>query len=212
MSAGFAQKGKAYFRVVGDGILQIIRPQYERVFRSDVVYIGLLSMYDYLMPQHFTSTGSITRYPVSNCAAFDQRPLAFYPSAELQLDLLHNKVIPWLNTINTQKQLINAISRLDPRWNDSLKIIPYLACGEINHARKVAKEILRQHDFAYARRLAYQDTPPPTLNASHSESDNRLCALIALMEKKDPNEIRACLSNNYAQNIIYAKFCCGDKT
>ena len=135
-SAGFVSKGKTYFRVIGDGVLQVIKCKRQQALREDVISIGLFSMYNSLQPAWFTAMGSIARYSIINCYNQNNMPLVFSVPIQAQIEMLSSKVLPWLNTIDTQKKLSRAISVLDPRWNDSLKIGPYLACGEVNHAKK----------------------------------------------------------------------------
>ena len=198
--AGFARKGNAFFRIVGDGVLQIVRPRYERAFRAYVIFVGLLSMYDRLTPRHFTAAGCVARYPVTNCAACNGIPLIFAPDLAAQTELLRAKVIPGLDTLDTQKKLVHAISQLDPRWNDAQKIGPFIACGQINHARKVIKEIIGQHAYAQASGLTRQIMPD-------ADRETQIYNLLVLLNRDDPAEIDGYLQENYAQNLILAKFC-----
>ena len=202
--AGFARKGNAFFRIVGDGVLQIVRPRYERAFRTYVIFVGLLSMYDRLTPWHFTATGCVAHYPVTNCASRNGIPLIFAPDLAVQTELLRAKVIPWLDSLDTQKALVQAISQLDPRWNDARKIGPFIACGQINHARKVIKEIIGQHAYAQARSLTRQTAPA-------IDRESQIYSLLALLNRNDPDEIDAFLQENYAQNLNFANFCTGSE-
>ena len=202
--AGFARKGNAFFRIVGDGVLQIVRPRYEQAFRAYVIFVGLLSMYDRLTPRHFTATGCAAHYPVTNCASRNGIPLIIAPDLAVQTELLRAKVIPWLDSLDTQKALVQAISQLDPRWNDARKIGPFIACGQINHARKVIKEIIGQHAYAQARSLTRQTAPA-------IDQESQIYSLLALLNRNDTNEIDAFLRENYAQNLNFAKFCTGSE-
>ena len=194
-ACGFARKGKAFFRVHGDGVLQVIRCKYERALRGDLLSVGLFSLYGDLQPQWFTASGCITRYSAENCAQQSNRPVTCALPMQIQLELLETRVQPWLDTIDSQKKLIRAISRLDPRWNDGLKLGPYLACGEVNHARKVLREILNQHDFA-----RYNGT-------RESGNFDHLLTLQDILNRDDPAELRSYLTQNYKRNMQYAKFC-----
>ncbi len=206
IASGFARKGQAFFRIVGDGVLQVIKCKYERSLRGDILSVGLFSMYGDLQPQWFTASGCIPRYSITNCFYQNNRPLVLAVPLLTQLDMLKSQVLPWLDSIDTQKKLIRAISRLDPRWNDGLKVGPYLACGEGNHAKKVLREILSQHDFARINRSRYEAEPNGLLLKQEQEDDN-LLALLELIDRDDPNEIHAYLMGNYTRNMAYAKFC-----
>lgn len=205
-AAHFTKKGKAYFRVTGDGVLQIVKVKYERAFYADLLYIGLLSMYGELQPEWFTSRGCIVRYPVVNCAIQKDIPPVSAPPFGEQVELLQSKVIPWLDSIITQKQLVTAITKLDCRWNDENKIAPYLACGEVNHAKKVVREIIMQHDFAeYNRCAAYDISSFDSLEFRERESD-AYYKLMGMIDREDPYEIQCYLRRNYAQNTARASF------
>ena len=67
IASGFTRKGQAFFRLIGDGVLQVIKCKYERNLRGDIISVGLFSMYGYMQPQWFTASGSIPRYSITNC-------------------------------------------------------------------------------------------------------------------------------------------------
>ena len=206
LAAGFTKRGKAYFRIVGDGVLQVIKSQYERGFQAEELKIGLFSMYGDLLPQWFTSPGCIPRYSVMNCFRQDCLPVAFLPDWKIQIAMLRDRVMNWLNSIDNQKKLITAITKIEPWWNDSLKIGPYLVCGEHNHAKKVVREILNQHEFAWARNMEIQDYTERTITRLEQENHN-LVYLLRMIDRDDPAEIDAYLKENYTRNMGYAKFC-----
>lgn len=205
-SAGFAKKGKAFFRVWGDGVLQVIKCQYERAFRADMIYVGLQSMYAPLQPKHFTATGCMDRYPIFNCYLLSGVPTVFAPPMEAQLDMLKNGVIPWLNTVDTQKKLVTAISKLDGRWNDSEKIGPFLACGEHNHAKKVIKEIIGTHSFAMVRSVRPKDASVEDMVARVRQEKEPYYGIIEIIDMGE-DAITAYLQANFAANMQFAKFC-----
>lgn len=207
VAAGFVRKGKTFFRVWGDGVLQVIQYKYERVFCSEVIVIGLFSMYDDLQAQWFTARGAIPRYSVVNCYEQSQMPQVFVPPIGAQIKMLQNRVMQWLNSIDTQKKLITAIRKLDPRWNDNLKIGPYLACGESNHAKKVIKEIICQHNYAWHRRMTMQDVPTEKLLVDFERGENRFHSLLDLINRGDMSQVDAYLKSNYDRNMRLASFC-----
>lgn len=207
IASGFAQKGKTFFRLVGDGVLQIIKCKYQRNLGGDIISIGLLSIYGYLHPKWFTASGSIPRYSITNCFYQNNMPLIFAVPFHAQLDMLDSQVLPWLDSIDTQKKLIRAITKLDPRWNDRLKIGPYLACGEMNHAKKVVREILAQHDSGWISNSQYCEDSNGLLILKKEQEGDNLQTLLEMILREDPDEINTYLKDNYARNMDYAKFC-----
>lgn len=204
---GFAQKGKAFFRIVGDGVLQVIKCKYQRKIGCDIISIGLFSMYGYLQPQWLTATGCIPRYSIINCFYQNNIPLCFAIQPQAQLDMLSSQVLPWLNSIDTQKELIRAITKLDPRWNDQLKIGPYLACGEMNHAKKVLRELLIGNSFWSAGCPQFCEDPNGMLSLNVEQGAHQPQALLEMISRENPAEIDAYLQANYTRNLAYAKFC-----
>ena len=207
LASGFTQKGKTFFRLVSDGVLQVIKCKYQRNLGGDIIFIGLFSMYGYLQPKWFTASGCIPHYSITSCVNQNNIPLFFAIPFQTQLDLLSRRVLPWLDTIDTQKKLILTITKLDPRWNDSLKIGPYLACGEINHAKKVIREILAQHNFGRISSNQYYEDSNGFLFLKREHNDNSLEALLEMITRNDRDEINTYLRDNYARNLEYARFC-----
>lgn len=205
--SGFTRKGQAFFRLIGDGVLQVIKCSFERRLRGDIIYIGLFSMYDDLEPQWFTASGCIPRYSIANCYYQNNMPLVFAVPPQTQLDMLSCHVLPWLDSVDTQKKLIRAISKLDPRWNDRLKLAPYLACGQHNHAKKVIREILSQQDFAGTDRYQYVEDSNGLLSLKNEQEDTDLRMLLEIISHEDHDKIQAYLADNYTRNMTHAKFC-----
>lgn len=203
-SQGFIRRGNTYFRLWGDGVLQVIKCTRERSLWSNVIYVGLFSMYGELERQWFTAIGAIPRYPVINCYNQNQRPLIFAQDMDMQLMMLKTRVLPWLDTIDTQKKLVMAIGKLDSRWNDDLKIGPYLACGESNHAKKVIREILAQHGSGNWFWVPDEDGEP------EKKGDRALLAVIDVIDAGD-EAIQSYIKANYETNMSYAQSCLGLK-
>lgn len=207
VNSGFTPKRQSYFRLIGDGVLQVIKCRYELRLHGYVVFIGLFSMYGVLEPQWFTASGCIPRYSVTNCYDQNNKPLTFAAPMRTQLEMLRNQVLPWLDSIDTQKKLIRAILKLDPRWNDSLKIGPYVACGQYNHGKKVIREILFQHDFARSNGPRFTEGSDGMLYLDREQEDDDFMTLLDMLSREDSAEITAYLQKNYARNMEYAKFC-----
>lgn len=58
---GFVRRGAAFFRVWGDGVLQVLKFQRERCYQVHDLSVGIFSMYGNLFPEWFTSGGCIPR-------------------------------------------------------------------------------------------------------------------------------------------------------
>ena len=206
-ASGFHKKGNAFFRIIGDGVLQVIKSRYERKLGADIISVGLFSMYGYLQPQWLTATGCLPRYDIASCFHQKHLPLCFPIPLQIQLDMLRSRVLPWLDSLDTQKKLVSAITKLDPRWNDSLKIGPYLACGEWNHAKKVLREILAGTDFARLGPQEFYEDASGMLFLKKEQDAHHPQALLEMISREDPAEIDAYLKENYARNLACAKFC-----
>ena len=138
-ACGFARKGKSFFRVWGDGVLQIVKYRRERAFQSDLICVGLFSLYGPLPPTIFTAPGSRAKYTVMNCYAQNAMPPFFAPPIQTQVDMLRNRVMPWLNSIDTQKELLAAINKLDRSWKDGTKIGPILPAASRTTPKRLSK-------------------------------------------------------------------------
>lgn len=207
IASGFTQKGKTFFRLVGDGVLQVIKCKYQRNIGADLISVGLFSMYSDLQPQWLTASGCIPRYSILSCFHGTLTPVTFAIPINTQLDMLESQVLPWLNSIDTQKKLIRAITQLDSRWNDRLKIGPYLACGELHHAKKVLREILASHDFGNLQSRKLYEDPSGMLYLKKEQIAESPQVLLDMISRGSADEIHAYLKTSYARNLEYAAFC-----
>lgn len=58
---GFVRRGSAFFRVWGDGVLQVLKFERQSIHEVHDLSIGIFSMYGRLYPEWFTSSGCIPR-------------------------------------------------------------------------------------------------------------------------------------------------------
>ena len=63
---GFVRRGSAFFRVWGDGVLQVLKFERPRVGRVYDLSVGVFSMYGRLYPEWFTSSGCIPRASIAS--------------------------------------------------------------------------------------------------------------------------------------------------
>ena len=75
---GFVRRGSAFFRVWGDGVLQVLKFERHRVDRVHDLSVGVFSMYGRLSPEWFTSSGCIPEASVANF--IDLRSVDWYLS------------------------------------------------------------------------------------------------------------------------------------
>ncbi len=63
---GFVRRGSAFFRVWGDGVLQVLKFERQRVGRVHDLMVGIFSMYGETQPKWFTSSGCIPRGSIAS--------------------------------------------------------------------------------------------------------------------------------------------------
>ena len=63
---GFVRRGSAFFRVWGDGVLQVLKFEREHIYQVRVLNVGVFSMYGRLRPEWFTSGGCIPRGSIAD--------------------------------------------------------------------------------------------------------------------------------------------------
>ena len=207
---GFVRRGSAYFRIYGDGVVQLVR--YQRDSDGYSLCMGLHSMYGELMKQWFTSAGCIPRYEVllldGQRLLPDPWELKGLDTNRMQAELLREKGLPFLNGIQTQRELADAIVSLDRRWNDDMKTAPFLACGDYENAALVLKAIIDQHESARKRN---QETLSAEDFQRHQEHwapvTTHFRELLEMVRRENSAEIRTWLDGNFAKNSQYAKFC-----
>lgn len=62
---GFVRRGSAFFRVWGDGVLQVMKFERQNIHEVHDLSIGVFSMYGRLYPEWFTSNGCIPRASIA---------------------------------------------------------------------------------------------------------------------------------------------------
>lgn len=215
----FKKRGNAFFRANADGVLQIIKHVYEPNGCTHELKLGLFSMYSKLRPEWFTSGGCIPRYSIF-CLTGQHHVPYFYglkdkqQYARTQEEILLIDGLPWLNSIETQKDLIQALCYLETSsggnvsWVDSLKIEPFLYCNEFASVRRVINAIKEQRHIAY--HIKKRTLPKEMYEQyilSRKKDDDLLEYLLQLIETDSVSEIQKYLLANYTVNKTYASFC-----
>ena len=63
---GFVRRGSAFFRVLGDGVLQVLKFERHSIYKVHDLSVGVFSMYGRLYPEWFTSSGCIPRASIAS--------------------------------------------------------------------------------------------------------------------------------------------------
>ena len=225
----FKKRGKAFFRVHGDGILQVVKVEKERTVRGPLLRLGFHSLYSEWNPLWVTSRGCIPGYEIANLIGkrfslrerdpslpegwMDMRMLEAIPLTE-QIEILAEHGIPMLNIMTTQQQMLDTMLALETaksgsvHWNDEKKIAPALACGNRKIAETAIQAILDQHEHA---RASHEKHSSPEDYQAWLEREQRFYAplydFFRLARSGDTAAIHAYLSTNYEANRKMAKFC-----
>jgi len=199
----FIRKGRAFFRVQGDGVIQVAKYEYEP--HGNVPYIlsiGLMSMYSQLEPQWFTSMGCIPRYGVARLKGLRDTDTTIN-----QESILLQEGLPWLNEMLTQKQLLDGMIFMETSWGghmnwiDTLKIAPFLAVEDYASAEGVITAILQQHQSAKeSRRERLPKEAYEKYCQRAQERDAPFEYLLSLIQHSDKNQIQAYLNRNFIAN------------
>lgn len=224
---GFYRRGNAYFRVVGDGILQVLKFEYQRCFSYYSLSVGLFSMYSELKPQWFTSSGCIPRYCVMNFVGKSSEVIVnknqgMYTfeviSHQAQIQTLKDSVFCVLDNTLDQEQLVHQMNKLDIArhgsiiWNDLEKFAPYLKSGDLKSAKKVLSATLIQHgcltkdaDYDLSQLLSDESL------SSIKEEDRTLVQRLGWLQNADWDTINHYLYCNQVRNNGFARFCVSRK-
>ena len=214
-NCGFKRKGNAFFRIQGDGVIQLIKLEPERYGKEYEIKIGLFSMYSRLMPQWLTSKGCIPRYSiysiadhVSDCPVSNNWGGEFPTSKEMKIQ----KALLWLDSINTQQALADGLCLLDTAyggkviWADRLKVVPFLLSENYDSAKLAVEAILKQHHDAYKQKQnIYSTEELERVFQRRKEEDTRLEYLLSLIDSRNYQEIQKYAKTNFDQNSHYAK-------
>jgi len=219
---GFVRRGSAFFRIVGNEVLQVIKFQYERSLSSYSLDVGLFSLYDELQKSWFTSTGCIPRYPVVSFIgkrAVDiilsnpNQPMFSAYSPELQIQVLKETALNSLNCAQDQRTMIELINKLDKAafgeiiWNDYQKFSPYLAIEDYKSAEEVILSILRQSHAGKPLTMEYIGRKRYEEYCERRQRDEQLLLdKLDLVRRANRDEIKAYLDKNYKENRINTKF------
>lgn len=215
---GFYRKGNAMFRIHGDGVLQIIKLDKDRLSRELTVSLGLQSMYSELLQQYFTSFGCIARYCILNIPCKKSSGSIECNSGlfryEKELTVLRENGFEWLDGIGTQAGLADAICKLDISsngkilWNDAMKIAPFLCSEQYELAGRVVSTIIDLHDNAIKANQKWMSEEEFEAYVKRYQGDyEKFIELSNMINKHDLAKMQRYLENNYALNSIYAKFC-----
>ena len=232
LANGFVKRGKAFFRIHGNGIFQTVKFEYEHGFWRHELRFGIESMYSDLLPQHFTASGCIPHHyvlkPIGKKDAVGLMRVQSPEGKELsiitidspaqQIAFLKDFGMAWLNSITTQEILIDRLCALEPpRWNTPERIAPFLACGNYEDVERVISAILHQHGCAWGG-FSWNETPwnqklwtdemYKAYRAMFPDKDEDLefLQIHDWIYHEDKKVIKDYLQANYDRNCGYAKW------
>lgn len=223
----FVRRGNAFFRVYGDGVLQVLKYT-KRVtpFYQEILHLGLFSMYGELMPQWFTSRGCIPLYNAKylseplwshrinqlyrksanrnihiNADSNDMENIFVF---HINIEELRSTLLPFLNRIQTQQDIILGIEELErcnchtPPEESENKGIRW------TDGNKYAP-YLAIGDYCSAKRIMQT-----FFELYRNKEDERALSVKSLMELADSGDssrIALFLKTNYVKNVELASFC-----
>lgn len=212
LANNFIKKGSAFFRIIGDGVVQAVKYSYQP--HGDVRHIlslGLTSMYAELSVDDFSSFGCCLKYEVANVCGI--RDTSADDDQEL---LLIQKVLPWLNKMVSQRLLLEGIHYIEMvrsgeiYWQNSYKVEIFLICQEYDFAERVIKTILKQHSDV--RCIGYSELvdrlSPKQLDQKMRRLDRydyELLQKLSLVQDRDAARIQHYLEQNFLENCVLAK-------
>lgn len=222
-SKNFVRRGTAFFRVHGDGVLQILKVEKIPHWDAYEIFLDLYSMYDELDSNSFSSRWCDVRYALvifcgKRSAQYIEDVGGHYEgriiSMDTQVALLETTVMPFLDEVKTQAQLANAMCKLDELtyshtiiWNDGYKYVPFLHSGDYLSAQRVIQAILDQHQFAAERRrLTMLPHEYEVFCADLYERDKVLIQKKQIAAAQDKGIIEAYFQENFDRNCKLSKF------
>ena len=229
---GFTLRGKAFFRIHGDGILQTIKFEHERVFSHYALNFSIDSMYSRLSDAWFSATRCPVNRSMVNFAggketvhlytAKDGEQCLYITTPDEQLDILERKGLPTMDNVVTQMELASLLLALDQvagrsvLWNDPRKIAPFLATKNHEDAARVIYAILHQHISAYrsnekidiqVKKLPWTEEDVFYYTPWFKAEDDDFLQVHRWIVNDDDVQIQNYLQANYERNIQRAKFC-----
>lgn len=212
----FIKRGQSYFRLHKGDVLQVIKFQYERCFKHYSLDVGLMSIYSASHREYYGSKSVLPRYSIcclngqsTAIAVSSQGWLMDFnvTSPQAQLDILNKKGFDWLDNINDQGSLFEALCYLDQIaykaivWNDIRKLAPCLFLRDYQNANMIISSILDQH-------LGPKSfSPPPWSNddyafyaSTYPLKDSNLLLMHRWIQQKDEQAIQEYLIKNKTEN------------
>lgn len=243
---GFVRRGSAFFRVWGDGVLQVLKFERHSIYEVRDLSVGIFSMYGRLYPEWFTSSGCIPRGSVASFVGlrfvdgylppnrftktkdgqffYEGFPVLVDPNQwlrdengehwkycftpEQQVQILTEKVLPWLNDMTSQSLAAKAMYKICPIVGDSLRFDAHLAAGEWIQAEQAMSAILQQHaDAQESWKQTFSQDEYTQMVARQEARDKPLIAAHKMIHEKNEDAICSYLTDNYKRNCALAKFC-----
>ena len=227
MAYGFSKGNNVFLRCVGDGIIQVISlsqfPLSGHSFTKHskfkhnryVISIGMRSMFSDIPELQYSNLKCICEYFPENFLGI-RLDSTSYQGFEYEFEIMKLKGFSFLDTVLTQKELINAVCNLD-RTQFGLCIphrielaAPYLICDERDQA------LMRLYGMYAQNHLNFHMRNRPLKESGRyreyieaedyfeQETENLKKFLISILGNRKM-EINEYLLSNLDKNIIHAK-------
>lgn len=234
--------GSVYFRNYGNESIQAVRLVRQRTGETNI-YASAFSIYDPGLPEWLEDPAfTPVAYSAANFAGLRLGPLwytpkeklkevpsscifsfvdrsngtasySYRPTAEEELNCLQNYVIPRLNEINSQEELLRLYHDLDiaEYGKDFLlrskRLYPALACGKYDEAYKTIHAIIDQNKSAMTSRKGHMPEEDYLAYCKNVEAEwTPLLEIEMMMDKNDEEMIQTFLSKAKEQNL--RAWCC----
>lgn len=230
MGHGFKQKQKAFFRIYGDGVFQVLKYEFtHRPFYTERLLLGIFSMYGELQSQWFSCTGCIPRYdsryikiPRYQRGTWHNGPTVsgkLLQTTDLEDELifhldcaeLETDILPFLNGMDSQAQLCNGLDYLEARESPVLPQTQedYFRWNDLEKfAPFLATGRYEDAERVIHSILRQHQTAAKTKSAAYiaemNKEDSALYQKLSMVEQRNISAIQTYLQNNYAINCRYA--------
>lgn len=217
---GYVSRGNAYFRVIGDGIFQVLKLEKGKRSVDFEINLALYSMYSFLEPQWFTAHSCLAKYSLMRKMHTSWRTafggtISRWECCEQEIESLQEFIVQELNHVLQQEQLIAMMCKLENIqfghviWNDLQKFAPYLYVGDYANAEKVICSVMDQNIDAYRDRMIRQGQTQMenVLTKFEIQESKILNELYQMVHERDADVIKKYLNENLQNNLKLARFC-----
>ena len=224
---GFTKRKNVYSRCIGDGIFQNLSfsprrynidpksPEYtDRHQKSYTLEINFWSMYADLPEEYFSDGRYYGNYGPVNFLGKRVNSLPFY-GLRTDYQIMIEKGFDFLDSVNTQRKLLDAIDRLDGIEFGGLLphrtelCAPYLICGDwLSAYSRLTGQYTQSWLAFHSRNDHLRDTDPMQYLQKEAALEQKLepsLYLLNIVLGKNKDKIVAYLRDCFCRNLHYAQ-------